>query len=169
MALEQWEIDLRKQLEGKSDGYINNISIKAPQPKQNKQSDVLPLFIVLMLLGCTTLFLINQQNNGSLKEWVLSKFKSVEKTDEKTELLLKLIDNSKSVDSRLDKLSNKITINEDKITVIGMLLNENFAILKHKQDQSDFILLNRDWTLNKMPKYLSLSDSDKEYLQKYVK
>jgi hypothetical protein len=78
----------------------------------------------------------------------------------------KLVEDNKG---KLDDLSGKLNITAHKVMLMGMLLNENFNILQQNVDKGDFIFFNRDWTLDRMPKYIELSESDREYLQKYVK
>ena len=51
----------------------------------------------------------------------------------------------------------------------NLLLNENFSMIMKGADASDFIFFNRDWTLDRMPKYIELTEDDKEYLKKFVR
>jgi hypothetical protein len=69
----------------------------------------------------------------------------------------------------METMNGKLKWNSDRITLMGMLLNENFVILGNNYDRSDLIFFNSDWTINKMPRYLQIQEKDREYLQKFVK
>jgi len=55
------------------------------------------------------------------------------------------------------------------LSLMGLLLNENFMIVRNNYNKGHLIFFNRDWTLDQMPHYLELTDDDKEYLKKFVK
>ena len=63
----------------------------------------------------------------------------------------------------------KLNINSTKIGLMGLLLNENFTMIMRGADSNDFIFFNRDWTLDREPKYIELTEDDKEYLKKLVR
>jgi hypothetical protein len=48
---------------------------------------------------------------------------------------------------------------------MGLWLNENFNIIKQNEDKDEMVFFNSDWTLNKMPSHIDLSDEIKEYLK----
>jgi hypothetical protein len=52
---------------------------------------------------------------------------------------------------------------------MGLLLNENFTMIMNGKDASDFVFFNRDWTLDRMPKYIEMTEDDKEYLKKFIR
>ena len=52
--------------------------------------------------------------------------------------------------------------------LMGLLLNENFNIIKQDESKDEMVFFNSDWTLNKMPSHIELSDEDRDYLRKYV-
>ncbi len=63
----------------------------------------------------------------------------------------------------------KHSVENNKITLLGMVINNNSYIVKNGYPVQDMVFINADWTLNKFPKYLELDDSSKQLLQKYVK
>ena len=65
-----------------------------------------------------------------------------------------------------DQLSEKLMQQSKKIGIMGILLNENFLIVKDNYDKNDIILLNREWKIKKLPKYIMLDDKDKDFLDK---
>ena len=42
-------------------------------------------------------------------------------------------------------------------------------MIMNGKDASDFIFFNRDWTLDRMPKYIEMTEDDKEYLKKFIR
>ena len=192
---EQWEIDLRKQLEGKFTPTNNNTEITW-EDKLKKEIDVTPkksntlLFIILLIfLGLAIIFAYDQKTGGRVETWINSQFdiqnapvcenmpqEEIEKPrreikdikDNDTELL--------SIKNSIAKLEEANKANEelmkktsDRVTLMGVLLNENFMIVRNNYDRSHLIFFNRDWTLDRMPSYIKFSEEDREFLKKYTR
>lgn len=190
--MEPWEIELQKQLQD-SKPETPKVEINKPEekiienvlPTQNiivdsSNNSSLPFFILLIILTIATLFVYDFKTGGKLRSWTLSHFSN------KNEIIEK-VENKKPVENdslkmkeefekfvaahkgQLDALQNKVGSIRDKVMLMGLLLNENFNIVKQNEDKDEMVFFNTDWTLNKMPTHIDLSDEDKEYLKKYVK
>ena len=202
MALEQWEIDLRKQLEERinqpkpasdntwEDKLVQDIQGVPPKkandkPKNNGGSTVVML-VLLVVLGIATLFAYDMKNGGAIQNWIMSKFSHNDNTEEIVRPphnsggrrdydaeIAALRSDLQRIDAdtkaKVDKLATKVEWNNQRLTLIGVMLNENFMIMRNNADKGHLIFFNRDWTLDQMPHYLELSDGDRAYLQKYVK
>jgi hypothetical protein len=133
-----------------------------------------------VILFVATLFVYDHKTGGKLKNWVLSHFSNriekVEKIDNKKPNdsdLIKLRSDFEKFTSenktQLDALTNKVGSTRDKVMLMGLLLNENFNIVKQGENKEEMVFFNRDWTLDRMPTHIELSDEDREYLKKYIK
>jgi predicted P-loop ATPase len=69
-------------------------------------------------------------------------------------------------DKTLQRFKRSLESYGDSITLLGTLNNENFSCAKH--GQNDFLYLNSDWSLNRVPKYIQMSEKDKEYYIKHL-
>jgi len=196
MALEQWEIDLRRQLEGK----VNNTKptqtweeklVEEIQPlprnteKPKDTNNTIVMLVLLIILGCATLFAYDAKSGGRIQSWFASL--GTKSSDEPIVQqpsvsggpnnydaeIASLRSDIQRIDAdnkaKLDKLTTKVQWNSDRLTLMGLLLNENFMIVRNNYNKGHLIFFNRDWTLDQMPHYLELSDDDKEYLKKFVK
>lgn len=182
MALEQWEIDLRRQLEGK----INNTkptqtwedkSEIQPRRSEKPKDNTLLMLSLLVVLGCALLFAYDSKSGGKIQSLFstdsnvlqpsvnVSRNYDAEIASLRSDIQRLDADNS----AKSDKLNSKIQWNSDRLTLMGMLLNENFMIVRNNNNKDHLIFFNRDWTLDQMPRYLQLSNDDKEYLKKFVK
>jgi hypothetical protein len=206
MALEQWEIDLRKQLEGRinsnkpkpgqtwEDKLVEEIE-DLPQVQerkaQQKANNTLIMLVLLIVLGVATLFAYDSKSGGKIQAWIQSKFSSTCTPQDPSGPVIGPTNptgpQAKSYDTEIaalradiqrveadnkanmDKMAKKVEWNSQRITLMGMLLNENFMIVRNNYNKGHLIFFNRDWTLDQMPHYLELSDEDREYLKKYVK
>lgn len=197
MALEDWENELRKQFEeteekSASDKYVdsvpqqkNKIEVPSPVPApvivpviENKDSSTFVFFVLLVIIGLATILVYDNKTGNHFKNWIFSSFQnkqsvSVVKEETFDPELVKLksdIDKFKLENkSSLDAINAKLNVNSSKIGLMGLLLNENFSMIMKGADASDFIFFNRDWTLDRMPKYIELTEDDKEYLKKFVR
>ena len=190
--MEPWEIELQGQLQdlkpetpkievNKQKEKIVEAVLSPQETKvENSESNSLSFIILLVMLTVATLLVYDYKIGGKLRLWTLSHFSN------KTEVVEK-VENKKPVESdsskmkeefdkfvaahkgQLDALQNKVGSIRDKVMLMGLLLNENFNIIKQNEDKDEMVFFNSDWTLNKMPTHIDLSDEDKEYLKKYVK
>jgi len=56
--------------------------------------------------------------------------------------------------------------NRERLTLLGVLYNNNMAAAK--KGSRDYIYINADWTIDRYPAHLTLSDSDKRFLDRFV-
>jgi hypothetical protein len=176
MALEQWEVDLRKQLEGK------NIE------KPSGYGDTLLMMTLFVVLGAALLLAYDFKTNGYIQKMFRALVFAEKLENTKKEVIPiieevapfiekkipsneinKLKEEIKKNKEFLDKVSSKTQANTDRLSLMGIMMNENFVITRNNYPKEDMIFFNRDWTLNNMPKHISLSEEDKSYLNKYVK
>lgn len=199
MALEQWEIDLRKQLEEKVNNNrsqrtepwedklqeeIQDVPPIQPQPQHHKKSNTPALLLVLVLLGLALLGVVAFKTGvfGN----ILAKFRHTDDsalvapahphvqprpTNPTAELEQLRADVAvlKERQKEWDKLAGKVKWNSDRIALVGMLMNENFLIVRNNYDRGHLIFFNQDWTIDQMPHYIELTDTDREYLRKFCK
>ena len=192
MKMEPWEIELQNQLQDskpeapksetvkQEEKKPENIDMPVQEIKVEDSSSSLSFLILLIILTIAMLFVYDHKTGGKLREWTLSHFSNKNEVIEKVENK-KLIENDSSKmkeefdkfvashKGQLDALQNKVGSIRDKVMLMGLLLNENFNIIKQNEDKDEMVFFNSDWTLNKMPTHIDLSDEDKEYLKKYVK
>ena len=189
MALEKWEIDLRKQLEGKistktqtwEDDLIKEIQPLPQTVKKSQDNNTVFMLVLLVVLGIAMLYAYDSKSGGKLQSLIVSSFVTQSESTQPiinlpkshdAEIaalrsdLQKLNDDNKT---KLDAIASKVTYDSERLNLIGILLNENFLIVRNNQNKGHLIFFNRDWTLDQMPRYMQISDADKEYLNKFVK
>lgn len=64
-------------------------------------------------------------------------------------------------------IDRRIKWNGDRITLLATVQQENF--LQIRNGQNNFIYFNADWTIDRLPQYLELTQDDKDFLNKYLK
>lgn len=179
MSLEPWEVNLRRQLENQKP--IEESVIK---PVKAEENNIVPI-VLLIIIAALTLIIYDFKNDKKIQTWFKSfsasvvpeRIKTVEKAAPSPKNYGQDIDSLRSEIEKISienkegfkKLSDRIKANSDRINLTGILLNENFHIVRNNLDKKHLVFFNSDWTLNKMPRYISISDKDKEYLNKFVK
>jgi len=162
------------------------VSEPNPVVEESKGPGTWAFLILFTVLALSSLYIYDGKTGGKMKSWVASRFHTVpqeqnlkeNKAVEQPKLefedaevaklrteLYKLKNENKS---QYDAVMGKLNLVGNKVVLIGLLLNENFNIIRQSANYEDMVFFNRDWTLNKMPKYIDLSDDDREYLRKYV-
>lgn len=59
--------------------------------------------------------------------------------------------------------------NQEKLTLLGVLSNQNFTVMQKNYPKSDMVFLNGDWTINKLPNHLYLDSEDRAFLERYLR
>ena len=184
MALEQWEIDLRKQLDKKvnTPKHVKTLEDKIVEtiqgtttvvPSKPAGNNTSLMMVLLIVLGLAMLFAYDEKSGGGFQSWVTSKFHPVAddvvlpKT-QNTEIAA-LQSDIQRIEADNQKLAAKVKFNTDRLNLMGMLLNENFTIMKNNYDKNNLMFFKRDWTFDQMPRHITLTDEDREYLKKFVK
>lgn len=199
MALEQWEIDLRKQLDGttavkpkKEDTWedrlreqMNNIPVAVPVAPKPKNSQI-GFFVLLIGILLLALGLVVAQKTGFFAKIFAKRQESADScpvggpteirprhenlADQVGQLRIDF-DRMKHEDkARYEQMQKKLHKTSDRVTLLGMMQNENLLVGKNQGVNSDqFLYFNDDWTISGMPQYLELTDADLTFLNKYVK
>ena len=174
MAVEQWEIDLRKLLEDKAASPKPTIvvsNVEKPVKPSNSWSDIIFMVVALILLGGIILFALDAKSGDKLLQTKLPKISIFNNKDLENKVQ-RLEDETHEQFTALLKKFDKLSTNLDaaviKTNLMGFLLNENFMIVRDNKDKNHLIFFKRDWKLNHAPQYLKISDEDLQYLQKYI-
>lgn len=64
------------------------------------------------------------------------------------------------------QLNKDVRRTRNLVTLVGSLHNENWCTVAN--GSNNFLYINHDWTVDRLPKYLQLSNSDKEWFSHYV-
>lgn len=188
MAVEQWERELRKQLSGvkaaKREQWEDDLLEEIGElPPRRVNNNTTTFVACLIILGALTTFAYDQKT-AAISRWWQSTHQNIaavpplpptphKSYDQDIAELRSAVQKAQTdvaaQQALLSKLESKTKFNSERITLVGMALNENFMIMRNNYDKNHLIFFNRDWTLDQMPHYLQLSDADKDYLKKYVK
>jgi hypothetical protein len=195
MPLEQWEIDLQNQLSGVKGAPAPKPSQpkkdeQPPNPQEKKQeSNTATFFVTLIFLLVVTLFVYDDKTGGRLRSYIPNIFSSAadkpkkrpepRREDPKVEEPKKKDDSQASNQSDLEKMraenkqqfeavNNRLNKASETVRLLALLLNENFAIISQGLPDT-LMFLNRDWTVDRLPRHLDLSPEEKEALNKQLK
>lgn len=69
--------------------------------------------------------------------------------------------------SQLDNMSEDNKANKNRILLLGTLFNENMAAI-YKRCYNDIMFIGRHWQVNRMPKYLDMTEEDIEWFKQFV-
>ncbi len=204
--MDQWELDLRKQLEGANSGGTTtkppiqtpkpqpqpqNLPRRRPQPKLAKPapapskggSSPALLIVTISLLGLL-LLAVNTKTNESLFRWPSLNASKPIVVEPKPELNLdeppqpeavdysatisQLVQDVEALQAKDQSIDEKLALQARRTAFLGMLHNNNFVIMKNGYNRNDLVFLNRDWSIDQMPKYLTLTAEDRAYLERYL-
>ena len=134
--MEQWEIELRKQL------GQNNVQKEHVEENKNALS-----LIVLIILGVLTLIAYEKKSSINVKSWVQNQFDTIStKVDDKD------LDGIKQQNEEIKKtivdLEKKTKWNNDRIFILGLMSNENNLILQNDYDKNHLLFLDKDWKID---------------------
>lgn len=148
--MENWELELRNQIKDITTDQkeLEPKIIKSKLSKKNQESDKLFYASVLVFFFVAILLILD------FKFDLMSSFFSKPS--------LKMSPANKSSVEQVDSSYKK------RMFLLGVVFNENFSILKSNQNKKDLLILNKDWTIDRFPKNLELSEKDLEYLESMI-
>lgn len=164
--MQQWEINLRKDLKG----------VKKKKP----ESKAISKWIIVLLLLVSFIALIGIKLDLSQYWTKKSEITTVESKPE-IKPVPPVVNGTKELRSELEKikLENKekfddlnvrLSKNIDRVRLLGMMNNENWLVIRNQGPNSEeFIYFNSDWTVNRMPQYLKISPADRMFLRRNKK
>lgn len=205
MALEKWEIELRKQLQDSSytvqpkektwedrlREQISNVQPSPPvhhhhAPKKNNNTAVF-MMVILILLGAVA-FAVNMKTGvisnlfNKKAEVVVDPANPFEErkadpvppannlASEVRQIRIDVDRMKADNNAKFEDMQKKIKWNGERITLLGMMHNENWLVIRNQgANSSQFLYFNGDWTLSGMPQYLQLTADDQEFLERYRK
>ena len=160
---EQWEEDLLKEIEEMDEEF--------PPPVKQINKTTTMFIVWLIILGFLVIFAYDRKTNA-ISQWFDRSTPVAEEkprpNSELAELRGIVRRNQADTTAALEKIQTKTKLNSERIILLGMLSNENAMIYRQNYDKNDLIFLNRNWTLDQMPKHLQMTPEDREYLKKFV-
>jgi hypothetical protein len=67
------------------------------------------------------------------------------------------------------KVEKRSRWNSEMITLISILNNHNLAVAKYGYPASEYIYINGDWTIDRIPNHVILNEEQKAFLRRYLK
>ena len=164
---------------------ILKIKSKQMEVEQVEEQEENSSFFSNILFACvvlgsmvTVMGVVTKVSWKQLKNAVDSKFDvSTEEIKEKNELKESYVETNKQiteedvrkiVDEKLIGVDKRITDLEsvfdkwsNRVWLLGIITNENAMLLKANHPNTDYIVLERDWKLSRMPKSITMQDQEK--------
>lgn len=83
---------------------------------------------------------------------------------------------TKTIDSRVTTLEkvtgqiwNRSKWNTDRLTLLASVYNHNLVVIQQNLPRSELILLNSDWTIDRMPNRIHLDENDKAFIKPFIR
>lgn len=131
----------------------------------------LKYYLAIIGLIVLSIFVYNQKSDSAILHWFVNriKFKDVDGSIKSFDGKIQFQSEIEKMQHDLDKTNKRLTWCVNHMTLLAILANENMEIISKGHDRSQLIFLNKDWTINKMPKYIKLDQDDKEFLQQFLR
>ena len=85
-------------------------------------------------------------------------------------LLMPHEDRIADIERKLMEVEGRVDRQAYDIRLLAIMHNENFAVVKKATGIRDIIFINKDWTIDRMPSHLTLTNEEKdEIYKKFVK
>jgi hypothetical protein len=151
--MESWETDLENQ--------ISNHGAKVKSKPGGRKKLLLSVAVLSLLLS----FVFSYKTRSDFRSWVQSHFRMQEALGSKKPGAVEPEPKKKDEPDRDETLSKLIK----KMNIIGIVMNENFSILQKRDPGSNFIFINHDWTLSRMPENIEIKKEDLGFVEDNVR
>lgn len=153
---EDWVNELEKELQG----------IKSTPSTTKKAASKDDNFLVVFLLGllCFLGYIVweNKKVVIPTKPLIPVERINIEPKEQPQE-------STSELNSRIEALENSTKVSRERIAKLGSIVNNNFKSSQKFNNDPDLIYFNKDWTIDKLPKYLDLTPAEREEINKWLK
>jgi len=74
-----------------------------------------------------------------------------------------------NVEKQVVQVEERVNLVRDKVDLVALVVNEDFASIRQATGNQNLLFIDRNWGLERMPKYLQLTEEDKLRIkQKYI-
>ena len=170
-----WEDELRQEF----GGAINQELDK----RKEEQSLSATLFLIAVIVVLVNLFVAEWKNPGTIGSWISNKSSDYSLID-----VLPDSHNSnepfnyeqayKALAARVDVMEQDKVSKKDfdearrRLRLIATVLDENTAIsnkmLSNQQKAKEYVFINKDWKITRMPSNIPINDAAREFLEQYL-
>lgn len=70
---------------------------------------------------------------------------------------------------RYEKISEKNELYQKRMTLLAIINNNNWCVIKNNYSKRDLIYLNGDWTIDQMPKHVEFDKEDEEFIKQFIR
>ena len=173
--IETFEKDLKKELS-------KNEIVAGPYETRRKKSNnkTFNLFLSILIL-IVFIFIVFQNKKDKIDilkfEWEnwTQEAPEVESRPETKPPLLKdpqILDIQSKLNSlqkEYESLSSESALVRKRNTLLAIINNNNWCVIKNNLNKNDLIYLMGDWKISQYPKHINLSESDREFLKEFVR
>jgi len=159
MTLEQWEIELRNQLSNiqeSNQAKVDEVVEKEVSLDSKASNDWLLYASMFVFLILSILYMIDLKTG-----FIDNAFRKQEIKEE-----LDVSPSASYSADELEKIKEKVQSQEKKLFLLGLVTNENAYIVKQNKNKKDMMFIEKNWTVDKGPTYIHVTDKDIEYLEK---
>lgn len=171
---DNWVADLEQQIKGafEQQKEIPQQVIPAPLPvipktaPKDDKTNFMFIFIIIMFVGVFMAWKAKANNPSMTWSNINPISPATNSVEQRLELFKKQYNN---LDEATNKIWERTKWNSDHVTLLGILNNHNIVVLQQNHPKTELILLNKDWTINRLPDRVQLDAQDKEFLNKFLK
>jgi hypothetical protein len=146
---------------------FSGLKTTSPQPTHD---NAVGLFLLACVVLLAAMFYSHVRNQQSFQA------EQLQQREQLPQQQLPQENNRTQVDQRLDRLESGFKAvwdrskwNSDKVTLLATIHNHNMVVIKNALPKSELILLNSDWTINRLPDRINLDQQDRQFLEKYLR
>jgi len=147
--MESWESDLENQ--------ISNHGAKAKAKLGGSKKLLLSVTFLSLLFS----FVFSYKTRPDFRSWVQSHFRMQEALGSKKPGAVEPEPKKQDSPDRDETLSKLMK----KMNIIGIVMNENFSILQKRDPASNFIFIDHDWKLSRMPENIEIKKEDLGFVE----
>ena len=72
-------------------------------------------------------------------------------------------------EQKVNPIEKRSKWNTDAITLMGIVNNHNLSVAQNGFPRTDYIYINEDWTIDRIPNHVRLDEKSKEFLERFVR
>jgi hypothetical protein len=152
--MSDWLKELQQEISSRKRNGLRRMSVEAPIETKNHL--VLPLFLLLCIL-LVGLVGVYSYKNGLFRSQDYPIQSESAPRSAPTDVVT------------LEKIWQRTNWNSEAITLMADINNHNLYVSQANLSRDNYIYLNSDWTINRIPDHIQLDQQSREFLERHIK
>lgn len=170
--MEDWLNELNKDIKNKVKAQsipMPNSQVNQMNAAVNSKSEVNTWLVVLgIIVIAVTIYFIAEKKGVVISSPIQHAPHYQQPFEQKQTDVARLTAQYEELVGVTNKVWNRTKWNSERMALLATVNNHNLVVIQNNYPKTELILLNSNWSINRMPNRITLTPEQKQFLQQFV-